>query len=230
MIKEKFMLYQEAFAENGVLYTLMLDVPYSANNTKESAQTRLSALAPEDIALGSIAKFHSEDENGSEFIWTFEWEQNEEEEKLFMLTHETYIDRVPNGEVVPTGTIEITENGEGINVSEYAYADVNVSGGGGFDVPTFALDERWSCDMTYEEAKASYVATVDENGAGLAYTSRANVGSIKIWTFDVLMSGDALSYFVDVPETVNEGLAVLSESGDPLTLFADDGNFYGLAN
>lgn len=30
----------------------------------------------------------------------------------------------------PTGTIEITENGEGIDVSSYAYADVNVSGGG----------------------------------------------------------------------------------------------------
>lgn len=29
----------------------------------------------------------------------------------------------------PTGTIEITENGEGIDVSSYAYADVNVSGG-----------------------------------------------------------------------------------------------------
>lgn len=114
---------------------------------------------------------------------------------------------------------------EKLNKLEQGVAE---GGGGGFDVPTFALDERWSCDMTYEEAKASYVATVDENGAGLAYTSRANVGSIKIWAFDVLMSGDALSYFVDVPETVNEGLAVLSESGDPLTLFADDGNFYGV--
>lgn len=29
----------------------------------------------------------------------------------------------------PTGTISITENGEGIDVSSYAYADVNVSGG-----------------------------------------------------------------------------------------------------
>lgn len=33
--------------------------------------------------------------------------------------------------IVPTGTIEITENGEGIDVSQYATADVNVSGGGG---------------------------------------------------------------------------------------------------
>lgn len=33
------------------------------------------------------------------------------------------------GGASPTGTIEITENGEGINVAQYAYADVNVSGG-----------------------------------------------------------------------------------------------------
>lgn len=34
--------------------------------------------------------------------------------------------------IVPTGNIEITENGENINVAPYATATVNVSGGGGF--------------------------------------------------------------------------------------------------
>lgn len=34
------------------------------------------------------------------------------------------------GGVAPSGTISITENGEGIDVAQYAYADVNVSGGG----------------------------------------------------------------------------------------------------
>ena len=34
------------------------------------------------------------------------------------------------GGSTPTGTIEITENGENIDVAQYAYADVNVSGGG----------------------------------------------------------------------------------------------------
>jgi len=33
------------------------------------------------------------------------------------------------GGVAPSGTIEITENGEGIDVAQYAYADVNVAGG-----------------------------------------------------------------------------------------------------
>lgn len=33
--------------------------------------------------------------------------------------------------IIPTGNIELTENGEGIDVSTYATASVNVSGGGG---------------------------------------------------------------------------------------------------
>lgn len=36
--------------------------------------------------------------------------------------------------IVPTGNIEITENGENINVAPYATATVNVSGGGGSDL------------------------------------------------------------------------------------------------
>lgn len=38
--------------------------------------------------------------------------------------------------IEPSGTIIITENGEGIDVAQYAYADVNVSGGGSSDFTT----------------------------------------------------------------------------------------------
>lgn len=38
--------------------------------------------------------------------------------------------------IIPTGNIELTENGEGIDVSTYATATVNVSGGGGGDFST----------------------------------------------------------------------------------------------
>ena len=41
-----------------------------------------------------------------------------------------------SGMVKPEGTIEITENGEGIDVAQYATADVSVSGGGGGDLTT----------------------------------------------------------------------------------------------
>lgn len=44
-----------------------------------------------------------------------------------------------SGMVKPEGTIAITENGEGIDVSQYATADVSVSGGGGGDLSTATL-------------------------------------------------------------------------------------------
>lgn len=105
------------------------------------------------------------------------------------------------------------------------YEDYEGGGGGGFDIPTFTkLYEEYSCDMTYEEAKASYVATADSNGFGLAYNSGNS--EEKAWAYDVLASGEMLSYFADIPETVNEGLALLGQDSMPVTLFADNGNFY----
>lgn len=98
-------------------------------------------------------------------------------------------------------------------------------GGSGFDVPIFAQSGKsWSCDMTYEEAKASYVATVDSHGCGLAYKSGNS--EEKAWEYDVLASGEMLSEF-EIPETVNECLVLLDQRGNPEMLFADDGNFYG---
>ena len=44
-----------------------------------------------------------------------------------------------SGMVKPEGAITITENGEGIDVAQYATADVSVSGGGGGDFTTATL-------------------------------------------------------------------------------------------
>ena len=44
------------------------------------------------------------------------------------LVYSPEADESGGGGIVPAGTIEITENGEGIDVSEYAYADVAVPG------------------------------------------------------------------------------------------------------
>lgn len=43
-----------------------------------------------------------------------------------------------SGMLKPEGTINITENGEGIDVSQYATADVSVSGGGGVTLGTIS--------------------------------------------------------------------------------------------
>lgn len=48
----------------------------------------------------------------------------------------------------PSGNIEITENGENINVAPYATATVNVSGGGGFINPLIHFNISFENDVT----------------------------------------------------------------------------------
>lgn len=64
------------------------------------------------------------------------------------------------GGPAPSGTIEITENGEGIDVASYAYADVSVSGGG--DLPDYVFlmvanyeDETWTLPNTAGEIRTA---------------------------------------------------------------------------
>ena len=60
--------------------------------------------------------------------------------------------------VRPQGTKQITQNGTGIDVASYAAVDVNVSGGGGDDIPVFTTDdwETYSCNKTYAECLALF--------------------------------------------------------------------------
>lgn len=84
------------------------------------------------------------------------------------------VDRLFNGNsgggIVPSGTIYITENGEGIDVSSYATADVNVSGGGGATIPVFTYNgntETASCDTSY----SACLALVEEHNNPFAYVA-----------------------------------------------------------
>ena len=228
---ERYTLYQRATTSDGVLYEMDIFVPYAEGRTEESVKEQIAEIAPEDIALGSIAKFHSADENGSEFIWEFEWEQNVEEEKLFMLTHETYIDRVPNGEVVPTGTIEITENGEGIDVSEYAYADVNVSGGGDLstaEVTLVVADGHSSFGLNCDSGDGGgYIGNFLTDGEFFEYSYVGSDTSPK--TFKLVYVGDSINvtaYSVVTSATgavTYEDSGIVTISGDcTITGYADD--------
>ena len=51
----------------------------------------------------------------------------EKERVLNPIVSEAYM--IAHGGITPTGTIEITSNGTGIDVAQYRYADVSVSGG-----------------------------------------------------------------------------------------------------
>lgn len=134
------------------------------------------------------------------------------------------------GGSTPTGTIKITENGEGIDVSQYALADVNVSGGGGMAIPTFSINNSsaaWSCDMTLTEIETS----ISTNGG--------NTGTIpcKCITFDnmdwKLVSAipkavlEEMGFVFD--DDVTKCVAVYIMENDTPHVFvvmADNGKFY----
>ena len=59
--------------------------------------------------------------------------------------------------LAPSGTIEITENSEGIDVAQYAYADVNVSGGGG-SYNIYCIDSNTGNPIT----SIAYIGSINE--------------------------------------------------------------------
>ena len=98
-------------------------------------------------------------------------------------------------------------------------------GGGGLTFPTFtASDGHISCDMTYSEAEANCVENADEDGAGIGKWVYNGEHWISLW---VVGREDIDTAFKNVPETVDEGLAIVSCVTDkPYALFAEDGNYY----
>ena len=84
-----------------------------------------------------------------------------------------------------SGTIEITENGEGIDVAQYAYADVNVSGGGAQSGYVYILE--------YADGAVSL-----EKPWGKVYVGENEVQSTT--TLDVAMDGNQVtSYGYEIP-------------------------------
>ena len=73
-MEERFFLYQRAKTDDGTLYEIDWFAPYAEANTKDAVASALADKIPADGALGSIAKFHSTDENGAEFVWEFDWD------------------------------------------------------------------------------------------------------------------------------------------------------------
>ena len=60
-----------------------------------------------------------------------------------------------------SGTIEITENGEGIDVAQYAYADVNVSQGGLPDYVFLMIATYVDEDLTLPNTASEIIAAMD---------------------------------------------------------------------
>ena len=110
-----------------------------------------------------------------------------------------------SGMVKPEGTIAITENGEGIDVAQYATADVSVSGGGGggtaHSVKCYQLDG----DDAVEISSCVYIGYGDPFGSwtvdtGVPAVTSAVAGTVLAATGETVTAidgtvGDTLVFF-----------------------------------
>lgn len=120
------------------------------------------------------------------------------------------------GGVAPSGTISITENGEGIDVAQYAYADVNVSGGGGTSTHKVYVilpetpETRPNVNV-YKQTVSGYdetVSTAQEvlelQGEGETITFYASTfEAADGWNYEIYYLSDIQDYFVSGIEYTN---------------------------
>ena len=98
--------------------------------------------------------------------------------------------------VRPQGTISITSNGTGIDVSSYASADVSVSGGGGALVVTISynlLSGKWEPDCTFSDLAAAQEIAVVASGSAVADGRWITIGTTYGYTVRTYVYDDSTS-------------------------------------
>lgn len=140
---------------------------------------------------------------------------------------EEYIKELVNNDITPsgstpTGTITITENGEGIDVSSYAYADVNVSGGGDYKIFKVTVTPRAEGD----QFGLDIYSNDDSLYEGMFVMSKGFGNSTPISeesvTYDLICFGDSV-HFVYPSNTVTNtsGDIEYDEENSYYTIFGD---------
>lgn len=113
------------------------------------------------------------------------------------------------GYVEPTGTIEITENGE-VDVTQYAKADVSVEASGGLQTATLTVVNNTNSSVQLQ------VPNIIEYEGDKALNIQATTKKTSTKTFDVPIVG------VTACIVASEGVSV-SASG---AIFGEDGEYY----
>lgn len=102
-----------------------------------------------------------------------------------------------SGMVKPEGTIAITENGEGIDVAQYATADVSVSGGGSSDFTTAKLTFQKPAGAplvcAYAGVDGVYPFIQAENGEVDVILYKGSAVAMYAAQGDITVSGDVTS-------------------------------------
>ena len=87
---------------------------------------------------------------------------------------------VPSGYIIPTGTYNITENGTGIDITNYAYVDINVPTGGAAVLGyTTITTNGTTYASTFDLDGFSYVNVAVPTSGGTTYTLIDDVSDIS---------------------------------------------------
>lgn len=122
-----------------------------------------------------------------------------------------------------SGTIEITENGEGIDVAQYAYADVNVSGGteyGAIKPITFEVNgapDVFNLTIMTEEGLRQIGNIIVFDGSSSEGEYEAAAGTVI--AVDTAMSTDTATMTIDGGDPQSLRLLVDEEEGIPYFVF-----------
>ena len=113
-----------------------------------------------------------------------------------------------SGMVKPEGTITITENGEGIDVAQYATADVSVSGGGGSATQTLTVTKNNASDTVFV-GTMSWADCIARTGVPTEIQPDSTEGLVSVYSIPVgaalfaKIGGGPASLFLDAEMTVN---------------------------
>ena len=127
---------------------------------------------------------------------------------------------IPDEYVIPTGTLSISQNGQGINVKDYEFVNVNVSGGAGHDMVIWLAFSGSGADRTSILIDARYhdvyyEIAYDSSSTYLVSGATANTNGLKIrdvYLYETESASTVYGYYQVDNQTISSSMRTTANS------------------